>query len=455
MATTNYGLIRTVQVRNDNVPGVLGALATAIGGAGANIGNIQTVHIGQNQVLRDIDIYVEDQAHLVEVLQAVSRVAGVRVTETRDDVMDLHQGGKIEIVSRHPVESVAMLRKVYTPGVAEVCRAIVGDPALAKRFTSIGNTVAIITDGTAVLGLGNVGLPAAMPVMEGKAALLQQFGGINGAPLLIDASDPDEFIRAVVSVAPTYSGIHLEDIASPHCFQIVDRLREQLAIPVMQDDQDGTAAVVLGAVMTAMRLTGKKLGDVTIGQIGLGAAGQSIASLLMHATDRPVLGADLNEDCLARHAQLGGREASLEEIMATADVVIATTGAPGLIRSEMVRDGQVVFALSNPDSEILPAAALEAGAALAADGTSVNNVLGYPGIWSGALGVRATEINRAMLIAVGETLADAAAPGELSPSPLDITLHRRIAYAVGKAAVESGVGEPDGLGRLEFVGGAP
>ena len=448
--TTNYGLIRTMQVRNDNVPGVLGALATAIGSAGANIGNIQTVRISQNQVVRDIDVYVENEAHLLEVLRAVAHVTGVRVTETRDEVMDLHQGGKIEIVSRHPVESIAMLRKVYTPGVAEVCRAILDEPVLARRFTSIGNTVAIVTDGTAVLGLGNIGLAAAMPVMEGKSALLQQFGGVNGAPLLIEASSLDEFVQAVVNVAPTYSGIHLEDIASPHCFEIVDKLRGRLSIPVMQDDQDGTAAVVLGTVMTAMRLTGKRLSDVTIGQIGLGAAGLSIAKLLMHASDRPVLGADLNEDCLVRHGGMGGRQSSLDEIMATADVVIATTGVSGLIPRKSVRDGQIVFALSNPDCEILPSVALEAGAALAVDGTSVNNVLGYPGIWRGALGVRASEINREMLIAVGEALSAATPPGELSPSPLDLSVHRRIAYAVGKAAVESGVGEADGLTELEY-----
>ena len=447
--TTNYGLIRTVQVRNENIPGVLGALASAIGGAGANIGNIQTVHLSQSYVLRDIDVHVEDETHLLEVLRAVGQVKGVRVTETRDEVMDLHQGGKIAIVSRQPVQDIAMLRKVYTPGVAEICRAIHAQPSLARRFTSIGSTVAIVTDGTAVLGLGRIGLAPAMPVMEGKAALLQQFAGVNGAPLLVEASNADEFVEAVVRVAPTYSGIHVEDVAAPACFDIVAKLRERLSIPVMQDDQDGTAAVVLGALMSAMRTTGRRLSDVTIGQVGLGAAGQAVASLLMHATGRPVVGADVNEDCIARHQQHGGRVASLDEIMATADVVVSTTGVPGLIAPEAVRSGQVVFALSNPDPEIRPSLAIEAGAALAADGTTVNNLLGYPGIWRGALSTQAGEINRAMLIAAGEALMEATPYGDLSPTPLDPEVHRKVAYAVGKAAVESGVGDADGLVDLE------
>ena len=447
--TMNYGLIRTVQVSNENVPGVLGSLATAIGGAGANIGNIQTMHISQNHVLRDIDVYVEDESHLMEVLKAIAGIHGVKVVETRDEVMDLHQGGKIQIISRHPVDSVAMLRKIYTPGVAEVCRAIVDDPILARRFTSIGNTVAIVTDGTAVLGLGNIGLPPSMPVMEGKAALLQQFAGVNGAPLLVNASSVDDFVDAVVRVSPTYSGIHLEDIASPWCFEIVEKLRKRLSIPVMQDDQDGTAAVVLGAVMSALRATGKNLSDVTIGQIGRGAAGLSISKLLMDASDKPVLGADLDEACLVRHQSLGGKQSSLEEVMALADVVIATTGVPGLIPEDSIRNGQIIFALSNPDAEILPAVALGAGAALAADGTSVNNVLGYPGIWRGALGVHATTINRDMLIAASRALWQSTLPGELSPNPLDLSLHQRVAYEVGKAAVATGVGEEDGLEQLE------
>ena len=188
---------------------------------------------------------------------------------------------------------------------------------------------------------------------------------------------------------------------------------------------------------------------MTIGQVGLGAAGQAVASLLMHATGRPVVGADVNEDCIARHQQHGGRVASLDEIMATADVVISTTGVPGLIAPEAVRSGQVVFALSNPDPEIRPALAIEAGAALAADGTTVNNLLGYPGIWRGALSTQAGEINRAMLIAAGEALMEATPYGDLSPTPLDPEVHRKVAYAVGKAAVDSGVGDADGLVDLE------
>jgi malate dehydrogenase (oxaloacetate-decarboxylating) len=424
-------------------------LATTIGGIGANIGNIQTVSINQNFVLRDIDVFVEDEEHLRDLLQAVSEIPGVRVVETRDEVMDLHKGGKIATVSRYPVDSIAMLRKVYTPGVAEVCRAIVHDPDLGKRFTSIGNTVAIITDGTAVLGLGSIGLVPAMPVMEGKAALLHQFVGVNGVPLLLDVAGIDDLVESVLRVASTFSGIHLEDIASPACFEIVEKLRARLDIPVMQDDQDGTAAVVLGALMSATRNLGRGLADVTVGQIGLGAAGQSIAGLLMHATGRQILGVDLDEDSLVRHESLGGIRSTFQEVMEKADVVIATTGIQGLIPQSAVREGQIIFALSNPDPEITPTDALHAGAAIAADGTSVNNVLGYPGIWRGALSTRATEINREMLIAAAKAVQEATRLGELNPSPLDLSVHRSVAFAVGKAAVDSGVGQADGLEELE------
>jgi len=449
MVSTQYGLIRTIQVRNENVPGVLGALATAIGQAEANIGNIVTVHITQNHVIRDIDVVVRDEQHLQDVLNSLNSLDDVQVLEARDEVLGLHRGGKIEMVSRHPVDSIATLRKVYTPGVADVCLRIADAPELARLYTTINRTVAIVTDGTAVLGLGNIGLAPSMPVMEGKAALLHQFVGVSGVPLLVDSSSIDEFVEAVVRIAPTFGGIHIEDVASPDCFEIVDKLRARLKIPVMQDDQDGTAAVVLGAVLAAGKATQTPLQEHTIGQIGLGAAGQAIADLLMHTTGNPVLGADLNGQSLERHKAHGGIPSDLNEIMAKASLVVATTGVMDLIKPEMIRPGQIILALSNPDAEIDPQVALGRGARLAADGRSVNNVLGYPGIWSGALRSRATEINREMLVAAGQALAEVAPEGELMPNPLNLEVHRRVAYEVAKAAVSTGVGVEIGAEELE------
>jgi malate dehydrogenase (oxaloacetate-decarboxylating) len=453
MVSTQYGLIRTIQVRNANVPGVLGALATAIGQAGANIGNIVTAHISQNHVVRDIDVLVNDEDHLADVLYNLNSLDHVDVLETRDEVLGLHRGGKVEMVSRHPVDSIATLRKVYTPGVADVCLKIADDPDLARLYTSIQRTVAIVTDGSAVLGLGNIGLAPSMPVMEGKAALLHQFVGISGVPLLIDASSIDEFIEAVVRIAPTFGGIHIEDVAAPGCFEIVDRLRARLDMPVMQDDQDGTAAVVLGAVLAASKATQSPLRQLTIGQIGLGAAGQAVADLLMHTTDNPVLGADLSGESLERHKSHGGIPSDIDEIMKKAHLVIATTGVKDLIKPEMIQPGQIILALSNPDPEIDPQVAIGRGARLAADGRSVNNVLGYPGIWNGTLRSQATEINREMLVAAGQCLAELAPAGELMPSPLDLEVHRRVAYAVAKAAVATGVGVEMGAEELEAWSG--
>jgi malate dehydrogenase (oxaloacetate-decarboxylating) len=449
MVSTQYGLIRTIQVRNANVPGVLGALATAIGQAEANIGNIVTVHITQNHVIRDIDVVVRDEQHLQDVLNSLNSLDDVQVLEARDEVLGLHRGGKIEMVSRHPVDSIATLRKVYTPGVADVCLRIADSPELARLYTTINRTVAIVTDGTAVLGLGNIGLAPSMPVMEGKAALLHQFVGISGVPLLVDSSSIDEFVEAVVRIAPTFGGIHIEDVASPDCFEIVAKLRARLNIPVMQDDQDGTAAVVLAAVLAAGKAMQTPLSEHTIGQIGLGAAGQAIADLLMHTTGNPVMGADLNGASLERHKEHGGIPSDLNEIMAKASLVVATTGVKDLIKPEMIRPGQIILALSNPDAEIDPQVALAHGARLAADGRSVNNVLGYPGIWSGALRSRATEINREMLVAAGQALAEMAPEGELMPNPLDLEVHRRVAYEVAKAAVSTGVGVEIGAEELE------
>ncbi len=432
-------LVRTIRVRNRHEPGVFGRLATAIGVQDGTLGNIDTVALTAHYTVRDLDVLVDDEAHLRRVLDAIDALPDTTVLEVRDEVLEVHSGGKIRTVSRYPVGSLSELRKVYTPGVAEVCLLIRDDPELAHLYTGIGQSVAIVTDGTAILGLGNIGPVAGMPVMEGKAALLEQLGGLSGTPVLVGSSDPEEIVRAVQAIAPSFGAIQLEDIAAPACFTVEDRLRESLAMPVFHDDQQGTAAVTLAAVINACRLAGRDIHAVQIGGVGLGAAGLSIATLLKDYTGRPVLGADVNPDALRRHEERGNVAATLQEVMARADVVIATTGVKGLIGPALVRPGQVILALSNPEPEITPEAALAAGAIYAADGKSVNNVLGFPGILRGALEARARRYTPSMFVAAGLAIADKAGDGELVPNPLDRGVHLAVTLAVARAAVEAGV----------------
>lgn len=434
-----YGLVRTLRIRTENVPGVLGAWASAIGTAGANIGNVETVQIGHRYVLRDVDLLVNDEDHLERTLRALSQIKAVTVLESRDEVLDVHRGGKIAMVSRLPVTSLDHLRKIYTPGVADVCLRIREDPSLHELYTSIPNMVAIVTDGTAVLGLGNIGPLASMPVMEGKAELLNELVGLSGIPILLDTTDPDEIVEAVKHIAITFGAIQLEDIAAPRCFEISRRLSQELPIPVMHDDQHGTAVVVLASVLRAASICGLDLSKATIGQIGLGAAGMGIVEILQRQTGNPVLGADIADERLRRLESTGGIASTLEEIMAKADIVIATTGVKNLIPPDSVRRGQVIFALSNPEPEITPAVALERGAALAGDGRSVNNLLGFPGIWKGALDSRATKITMDMLVDAAMALAGIAKPGEILPFVLDKNVHIVVAQAVAAAAMRTGI----------------
>ncbi len=370
---------------------------------------------------------------------------GTRVIQVRDEVLELHQKGKIAIRSRVPINSMTTLRRVYTPGVAEVCRKIAADPSLAWAYTSISHMVAIVTDGTAVLGLGDIGPLAAMPVMEGKAMLMESLVGLSGMPILLNTKDTEEIIAAVKAIAPTFAAIQLEDISAPRCFEIEQRLQAALDIPVMHDDQHGTAVVTLAALLVATRETGRELAKSVIGQIGLGAAGNAIGNMLMRLTGNPVYGADKSPEALERFEREGGRKSDLREIMAACDIVIATTGAAGLIKPEMVRPGQIILALSNPNAEIDPELALERGAAFAADGKSVNNVLGFPGIFRGAVDAHAPRITHEMLVAAAETIASMTPAGELVPNPLDKSVHRAVARAVAETAIRQGIA------RAEYV----
>jgi malate dehydrogenase (oxaloacetate-decarboxylating) len=437
--------MRTIRVRNEQQLGTLGRLLVAVADAGGDVGEVRIIQETSRYTLRDITVYTEDEAHMERVLQAMAGNPGTRILTVRDEVLELHLKGKIAIRSRLAIDNLSILRRVYTPGVAEVCLRIAKDPSMARQYTAISHLVAIVTDGTAVLGLGDIGSVAGMPVMEGKAMLMETLVGLSGVPILLNSKDTDQIIQTVATISPTFSAIQLEDISAPRCFEIENRLQDLLDIPVMHDDQHGTAVVTTAALTTACRITGLNLEKARIGQIGLGAAGNAIGRMLMQLTGNPVYGADLSETALSYFKQVGGQPSTLKDIMQECDVVVATTGVGGLIKPEMVRKGQIILALSNPNPEIDPENAMIAGAAFAADGKSVNNVLGFPGILRGVVDAYATRISYEMYLAAACAIAEQTPPDELVPNPLDKNVHQAVARAVAQKAFQQG------LARAEFV----
>lgn len=437
MISTPY--LRNLIIETPSKPGNFAKVAYAIGQLEGDIGDIQTIKVGTLSTIRDVSVQCNDVEQLDRIVDAINSIGdGIQVQAISDDVLRAHEGGKIHMKGKVEIRSLGDLRRVYTPGVANVCKVIEKDPQQAQFFTGISNTVAIVTDGTAILGLGNIGPVAGMPVMEGKAVLFDQFAGISGIPILLDTSDPDQVVETVKHIHQGFGGILLEDIGSPHCFEIEDRLKAELDIPVMHDDQHGTAVVALSSTLSACRQAGVKLEDSVVGQIGLGAAGLAISRMMMAYGVKKMHGIDMNDKAVERLVQYGGETAeSLEEIMATSDIVIATTGVEGLIKPEMVRPGQIILALSNPHAEIQPEVALKAGAAFAADGRLVNNVLGFPGIFRGALNAKATKITYEMLIAAALAILDSTKHGDLVPHPLDPNVHQNVADAVEKVANSS------------------
>jgi malate dehydrogenase (oxaloacetate-decarboxylating) len=379
-----------------------------------------------------------------------------------DPVFDLHVGGKIEVTSTVKVSDADDLSKAYTPGVARVCTAIAADPSLVRRYTWKANVVAVVTDGTAVLGLGDIGPAASLPVMEGKALLFKEFGGVDSVPIALDCTDVDEFVETVVRLAPTFGGINLEDISAPRCFEIERRLKERLDIPVFHDDQHGTAVVVLAALRNALRLTGKRIEDIRVVISGAGAAGVACARILLQAGVGDLAVVDskgvLSEDradlspvklSLAKDtntAQLSGR---LADALDGADVFLGVSG--GTVPEEAVArmaPGAMIFALANPNPEVHPDIA-QRYAAVVATGRSdfpnqINNVLAFPGIFRGALDVNASRITEGMKLAAAEALAslisaDELRPDYVIPSPFDARVAPAVAAAVAEAARLDGV----------------
>ena len=442
-------LMRTVRVRNVNKSGTLARLLASIANLGASVGSIEMLTETAQAVVRDITVYADDEEHMDHVIETMRVNEGTRVLDVRDEVLRVHQKGKIAIRSRFPIDSTATLRRVYTPGAAEVCLKIADDPELAWLYTSISHFVAIVTDGSAVLGLGDIGALASMPVMEGKAMLMETLVGLSGMPILLNTRDPEQIIQAVANIAPTFAAIQLEDISAPRCFEVEERLQAMLDIPVFHDNQHGTAVVSMAALQVMASRARVDIGKAVIGQVGLGAAGNAIAKMLMRLTGNPVLGIDLNETCMERFEHDGGKRSSLAEIMSECQIVIATTGVPNLISPEMIRKGQLILALSHPKPEIDPEEAMERGAIFSADGKSVNNILGFPGIFRGAVDSRAPRITHEMLVAAVDVLVRETPSEELMPNPLDKRVHRQVARAVAETAMRQGIARAEHVPYVE------
>ena len=451
-----------IRVRIENQPGAFARLAAAIGEAGGLLGAIDLVRVEGTTKIRDVNVLADDERHLDAIVAAVHSVDGVEVVHVSDRVFLAHLGGKLEVRPRLPLKTRDDLSMVYTPGVARVSRAIAEDPETVWNLTIKRNCVAVVSDGTAVLGLGDIGPEAALPVMEGKAVLFKEFAGIDAFPLCLDTKDPDEIVRIVEAVAPAFGGINLEDISAPRCFEIERRLRERLDIPVFHDDQHGTAIVVLAALLNALRLVEKRLEDVRIVTTGCGAAGMAVTRTLQNAGARWIVGCDEGgalfrgreglDAAKQEYAELTNPDnlrGTADELLEGADVFIGVS-VPGAIGVEGVRrmaPRAIVFAMANPNPEVDPEA-IEGLAEVIATGRSdypnqINNVLAFPGVFRGALDVRARTIDPEMELAAARAIARAISDDELSadyviPSVFNRAVAPAVATAVAEAAQTTG-----------------
>ena len=452
-----------LRVRLADEAGTFGRVATAIGDEGAQLGAIDLVRIEPAHKVRDITIVAEDETHIERVAAAVGAVAGVEVEAVSDRTFLAHLGGKLEVQSRVPLKTRDDLSMAYTPGVARVSSAIAKDPDAIWNLTIKRNTVAVVSDGSAVLGLGDIGPGGALPVMEGKAVLFKEFAGVDAFPICLDTNDVEEIILIVKAIAPVFGGINLEDISAPRCFEIEQRLRELLDIPVFHDDQHGTAIVVLAALLSAVKVVDKRLEDLKVVITGVGAAGIAVTHILLAAGVRDIVGCDrLGAIHTGRPGLNGvkrefaavtnprGLHGSADEALAGADVFIGLS-QPGAISVEGVAamaDRAIVFALANPTPEV-PPEAVEGMVAVVATGRSdqpnqINNVLAFPGVFRGALDVRASGINEEMKVAAAHAIAATIADAELAadyiiPSVFNRAVAPAVAAAVAEAATATGV----------------
>jgi malate dehydrogenase (oxaloacetate-decarboxylating) len=474
VASASYSLTMRLRLAPDD-PGALGRVTTAIGAHGGIVTAVDFVEPGPMQQTVDVTANARDSDHANEITEAVDGVEGVSVHRVSDRTFLLHLHGKLAVTPTVPLATRDDLSMAYTPGVARVCRAIVERPEDVRRLTIKGNTVAIVTDGSAVLGLGNIGPEAALPVMEGKAVLFKHFADVDAWPVCLATQDPDEIVRTVEAIAPVYGGINLEDIAAPACFDIEARLRASLDIPVFHDDQHGTAIVVLAALHNALRLVGKGIGDVRVAMSGAGAAGIAITRLLLAegvgdviVCDRsgiicdPHPEADASKVWVTENTNDERRTGTLVDALAGADVFIGVS-APDVLRPDDLRqmnDDAIVFALANPDPEVDPEGARE-HAAVVATGRSdypnqINNVLAFPGVFRGALDSRARNISERMKVAAARAIADVVREDELHPTYIiPSVFNANVAPAVAAAVTDAVADAADAADAAESDRSAP
>ena len=456
----------TLSVAIDNREGTVGRVAEAIGKVGGDITAIDIVGTQGDKTVRDITVSARDQDHYSSICSSVTAIRGVRLIDTTDRTFNMHQGGKIEVTNKHSLKTRDDLSMAYTPGVARVCMAIHDNPEKAFKYTIKANTVAVVSDGTAVLGLGDIGPEAAMPVMEGKAMLFKVFAGINAFPICLNTKDPDEIVRAVELIAPAFGGINLEDISSPRCFEIEDRLKESLDIPVFHDDQHGTAVVVIAALFNSLKLIDKKAEDLRVVMLGLGAAGIAVTNMLRDCGVTDIIGCD-RQGALhterndwetmgpvkQRYAEMTNPNkvsGGPDDVIEGSDLLIGLSG-PGVIQAESLakmNSDAIVFAMANPTPEVMPEDAAKYVRVMATGRSDypnqINNVLCFPGVFRGALDARASKITDSMKMAAARGIAECVPENEISedyviPSVFNRDVSVAVADAVRAEAERSGV----------------
>lgn len=466
--TPNASYSLTLRVRIHNKPGKLGEITTAIGKAGGDIEGIDIVSVGKDFLIRDITVNAASESHDKEIVASVQDIDGVEVVNISDRTFLMHLGGKIEIASKMQLKTRSDLSMAYTPGVARVCEAIAKDPEKVFNLTIKKNMVAVVTDGTAVLGLGDIGPAAAMPVMEGKCQLFKEFGGVDAFPICLDTKDPHEIIQTIKHISTVFGGINLEDISAPRCFEIEDRLKEELDIPVFHDDQHGTAVVVLAALINALKIVNKRMEDIKVVVNGIGAAGVACSKIVMAAGVKNIIGCDTTgaiyngrkenmnwvKDWYARNTNPNNEEGTIHDVIKGADVFFGLS-APGVIDqtdlANMAKE-PIVFAMANPTPEIMPEEAAGRVAVMATGRSDypnqINNVLCFPGIFRGALNCRASRITEGMKLAAAHAIAEIIGPDELHPDYIiPSVFDRRVGEAVAAKVEEAAYN--DGVARRE------